>query len=522
MNEIFFSTSPARAKEFNEAIHALSEFHKKIAHDRTDSANADAKWTAQLMLASVLAGVALSLLVGLWFSYSLSKSLSGVVEVLSHGTSQVSAEVSQLTHSSGELFSAATQQAEAIQATSASVEEIRAMVEKNSQNTVSCADGSELSKSNAENGQKVVKDVILSIDNIKNDNEKILTEITESNRRISEVVQVIREIESKTKVINDIVFQTKILSFNASVEAARAGENGKGFAVVAEEVGNLARMSGNASTEIANILHSSVQKVESIAQETQGRIEDLMRHAQASVDHGRQIAKECDEVLGEIVKNAWSVSERVKEISLASQEQASGVNEIAKAMHQLDAATDTNTSAAKVTATSASTITSQLETLNKATETLRAVILGSGRAKSIARFIWNDRFALGVEAMDDEHKILIEKINNLAKSIEESDGDSSKLIAPFKDLVSYTRLHFSHEEAYMDSIKYPQLVQHKAIHTSLLAGVDSFGDQLKSNKLDGDALIHFLNDWLIRHILGIDMKYALYSKESSHKTKMAA
>ncbi|NCQ16281.1 chemotaxis protein, partial [Candidatus Falkowbacteria bacterium] len=72
--------------------------------------------------------------------------------------------------------------------------------------------------------------------------------ISESNQDIASLVFAIEEIAEKTKIIDDIVFQTKILSFNASVEAERAGEFGRGFSVVAQEVSNLAKMSGRAST----------------------------------------------------------------------------------------------------------------------------------------------------------------------------------------------------------------------------------------------------------------------------------
>lgn len=74
-----------------------------------------------------------------------------------------------------------------------------------------------------------------------------------SNKKITEITKVISEVAAKTQVINEIVFKTKLLSFNASVEAARAGDQGRGFSVVAEEVGNLAKMSGDAAKEISNI-----------------------------------------------------------------------------------------------------------------------------------------------------------------------------------------------------------------------------------------------------------------------------
>ncbi|MDR3607085.1 MAG: bacteriohemerythrin [Oligoflexia bacterium] len=514
---IFFGECPAKAKVFTTAIKDLVEFHRQIGKTRTVAANSEASTARVIMISIIFAGIILSLAVALTFARSISAVLRRVVDLLSAGSSQVNAEVSQLSYSSGELASAATQQAAAIQETSVAIEEIRAMVEKNSQNASASSTSSELSKGQAEKGQKVVEEMIGSMSQIEDSNQTIMKEITESNRRISEIVQVIQEIGTKTQVINDIVFQTKLLSFNASVEAARAGEHGKGFAVVAEEVGNLANMSGNAAREISDMLKASVTKVEEIVRDTKGRVDTLMRDAKATVDRGAGIARQCGEVLAEIVTNARHVSDMVSEISHASQEQSSGVNEIAKAIQELDRATQTNASAAQLTASSSSTLSAQVDTLKSATEQLRSVVLGGGKSRMVSRFIWSDRYALGVNAMDKEHKILIEKINALATAIENSAGVSSRLIAPFEDLAAYTREHFSDEEAYLVSIGYPGFAGHQAIHKKLLAGVDDFGAQLRNGQFDGNKLVAFLNDWLIQHILGVDMKYAKFSKSSKEE-----
>jgi hemerythrin len=386
------------------------------------------------------------------------------------------------------------------------------MVTKNSLNAVSSAEKSESSKNKAEQGQNVIKEMIHSMTEIETGNQSIVREITESNLRLNEVVGIIKEIVNKTQIIDNIVFQTKLLSFNASVEAARAGENGKGFAVVADEVGKLAQMSGAASKEISEMLNSSVKKVESIAQEMQGRVEVLIKTAQTTVSRGSHVAKECEQVLKEIVDGALQVFDIVHEISSASQEQSIGINEIAKAFQELDSSTQTNTLAAASTAASAKTINSQLNTLKIGNEHLRGIILGQQNARNVTRFIWNDRFALGVDEMDDEHKVLIEKINRLAEIFEKQGMTASALSSPFSDLAEYTKQHFSHEEAYMASIHYPGLSGHKVIHRKLLTGIDEFATQLQNDQLDGDNLIAFLNDWLIRHILGIDMKYAAFAK----------
>jgi methyl-accepting chemotaxis protein len=520
--QIFFTECPEKSAVFNAAVNDLVSFHHSQGRKRIASANNTADRGYMTLLTLIIAGIAMSVSIAILFARSISRVLQATVSALSTGASQVKMEISQLSHASGELSTSATQQATAIQQTSASVEEIRAMVDKNSQNAIDSAKSSELSKVQAEKGQKVVEEMMHSMTQIEQSNESIMNEITESNRRIGEIVQVIQEVGSKTQVINDIVFQTKLLSFNASVEAARAGEHGKGFAVVAEEVGKLAQMSGNAAKEISDMLQGSVAKVEGIVHETKQRVETLMNGSRQIVGRGSEVAKQCGDVLGEIVKNARHVSEMVREISSASEEQSKGVAEIAKAIQELDESTQTNALAAHRTATSANTLHSQLNTLHRATEQLRAVVLGNDSRYVVSRFVWSDQYATGVGAMDDEHKVLISKINHLASVLEQNAQSPSRLIGPFQDLATYTQKHFFDEEGYMESIGYPELEAHRTIHNKLLAQVGEFGEQLKKGHVQGDELISFLNDWLLRHILGTDMKYAKHSKHTSDRHVKAA
>jgi methyl-accepting chemotaxis protein len=159
---------------------------------------------------------------------------------------------------------------------------------------------------------------------------------------MGEIVKVIGDITAKTKCIHDIVFQTKLLSFNASVEAARAGEAGKGFSVVAEEVGNLAEMSGTAAREIAEMLEQSIEKVKLIVGETETNVAEAVTHARGRVGEGLKIAADCDQMLNEIVKYVSETANRAREIATASTEQSIAVEEITRAIAQLDQVTQSN------------------------------------------------------------------------------------------------------------------------------------------------------------------------------------
>lgn len=229
--------------------------------------------------------------------------------------------------------------------------------------------------------------------------------------------------------------------------------------------------------------------------------------------HGNKVAESCGTVLGNIVVNTEDLSEKVESIASASQEQSAGVAEIGKAIHLLDTATQVNAAETENTAVSAKHLGGEVESLNSAIYRLQTMITGRGNSAGtiVNAFIWRDRYALGVTAMDDEHKILIEKINALVTGIN-NDVSLPDLKVLFDHLAEYTKEHFSDEEKYLASIKYPQITQHKGIHRKLLERVAQFGSTFDNGTLDSSALVAFLNNWLIKHILGVDMRYANFSR----------
>jgi len=295
---------------------------------------------------ALLAVILISLLISLKFSGALSSRLSRLADLLSTGASSVASTSKEIAVSSSKLSEAATEQASAIQETAASLDEVTAMLRSASDNASKSQDISRKSCEFAEKGKSSIQEMIDAISNINQSNESIMKQVDQGNVQISEIIRMIEEIGQKTKVINDIVFQTKLLSFNASVEAARAGEQGKGFAVVAEEVGNLARMSGNAATEISTLLESSIQRVEQIISETKTNVDQSVKEGRDKVTHGTNIARRCYELLEQILDSAKNVDTMVAHIARSSVEQTQGVSEINKAMNQLDSATRQNTSIA--------------------------------------------------------------------------------------------------------------------------------------------------------------------------------
>lgn len=330
---------------------------------------------------AILSGMVLAALI----LRAVNRSIDQVIASLTDNSSQVTAAAHQIASSSEELSQAATEQASSLEETAASIEEMNSMIQKNAESARRTAELSNNSNEKAEKGKVVVLDMIKAIEDISTSNTNIMNQVEESNKKISEIVKVISEIGEKTKVINEIVFQTKLLSFNASVEAARAGEQGKGFAVVAEEVGNLAQMSGNAAEEITSMLEGSIVRVKDIVDETRANVDGLIQDGRLKVQTGSQVARECGEVLNEIVVNVSQVTRMANEIATACHEQALGVQEITKAMNQLDQVTQTNAATSEEAASATKELSSQAESLRQTVAILVQEIKGQQEMVAAAK-----------------------------------------------------------------------------------------------------------------------------------------
>lgn len=354
-------------------------FSLKQARENAEKVAAGTFWISPsgILISVIVLGGIIALAIAAYMTDAPLKKLAHVSNILGDVSNSVNTAAIQIASSSEELSSATSEQAASLEETAASIEQMSSMVNKNSDNAKGSLESAETSKSKAEQGQEIIEQMRQSILEIDQSNQNIMDQVNSSNQQMLEIVTVIQEIGNKTKVINDIVFQTKLLSFNASVEAARAGEHGKGFAVVAEEVGNLAQMSGNAAKEISTMLHDSIGKVEKIAQDTKEKIEVLVSDGRQKIEAGTEIAKQCGDVLNEIVDNAGTVAQLANEISTASQEQALGVAEINKAMNQLDQVTQQNAAAGEEAASSAEMLSQQSEQMETAMRDLMSTVYGA-------------------------------------------------------------------------------------------------------------------------------------------------
>ncbi|WP_320412145.1 methyl-accepting chemotaxis protein [Candidatus Methylospira mobilis] len=185
------------------------------------------------------------------------------------------------------------QQADGLEKTASSMNELAATVRRNAESAQQASLLAIETSEVASKGGKVVAEVV-----------KTMNSIQESSRKVSDIIAV----------IDGLAFQTNILALNAAVEAARAGEQGRGFAVVASEVRTLAQRSASAAREIKQLISDSVEKV----------------------DSGSLQVKDAGQTMDEIVLSVKRVTEIVSEISAASLEQSSGIDQVNKAVTQMD------------------------------------------------------------------------------------------------------------------------------------------------------------------------------------------
>lgn len=504
----------ARWKDFEKEFEALEKslgdlgdyFEKtneKDLESKTDSAEKYQHALAVLALLLVSGGAVVSWTV----STRVSRRLAEINRLIGSVSGVVATTVTQVGSASQDVMSAVEQQSASLHETSVALEEISQMSKRSAERSTEVEQIAQTTKQRAELGKETMDRLLQAMDQIKDSSDTSAQELKASNEKVSNLIRVIEQVTGKTQVINDIVFQTKLLSFNASVEAARAGEHGKGFAVVAEEVGNLAQMSGNAAREINALLSESMTEVQQTIEENRTCVERMVSRSSSLLEQGMKTTQESHESLEKIVTDFAQVSSLIEEISRGSQETAKGVSEISQSILEIEKSTSVTSRAAQSTRESSDALEKETSHLQEIADKLSEIVQGR---KFIREFEWKDEYLLHVGPMDDEHKILVARINSVAQAMQGKDFEAIR--DRFGELDQYTREHFGHEENYLKKIGYPDLEAHQRIHAELLSRLDRIKAELAAGEVDRVAVSTFLNEWLLKHILGVDMRYARFSR----------
>jgi methyl-accepting chemotaxis protein len=328
----------AMGAKFSEALEKLCEI-KSTVSQRTaadGAATYNTAWT--MVVIAICVGLAVSVVLGWLIARWFTKAL---IEVSAIADSVASAS-QQLAAAAEELSSGAQEQASSLEETASSLEEITGTIQQNADNAQQANQLAGKSREVAEKGGEVVSRAVQG-----------MGEINASSRKIADIITA----------IDEIAFQTNLLALNAAVEAARAGEQGRGFAVVAGEVRNLAQRSAAAAKEIKGLIQDSVAKVEA----------------------GSKLVNQSGETLSEIVTSVKRVTDIVSEIAAASREQAGGIDQVNKAVTQMDQVTQGNASQTEELSGTAESLAAQAAELQELVAQFNLVKRNAVKPASTAR-----------------------------------------------------------------------------------------------------------------------------------------
>jgi len=252
-------------------------------------------------------------------------SLIDTVRAVRSGTESIGEATQEIAMGNADLSNRTESQAATLEQTAASMEELTVTVNRNADNARQASTLAVSASTIANRGNDVVGRVVGTMD-----------EINDSSNRIVDIIGI----------IDGIAFQTNILALNAAVEAARAGEQGRGFAVVASEVRSLAQRSSSAAKEIKELIMTSVDRVKS----------------------GSLLAQQAGQTMSDIIDAIQRVADIMSEITVASDEQRTGIDQVARAVTQMDEVTQQNAALVEQAAAAAESLESQAQALRAAVQ----------------------------------------------------------------------------------------------------------------------------------------------------------
>lgn len=470
-----------------------------------------------------------------------AKTILDEVINLSSSLSQGSVAVEKFNISTKEVEENSKQQLEKVSNTLKSVDEIASNISVVSSNIDQQSSAVEEFSATMEELTASIKSIAEISKNAKTITDDLTQKSSEGSKVIQKVIIGVKDVGASNQeiidilnVITEIAEQTNLLAMNAAIEAAHAGEFGKGFAVVAEEIRKLAEKSAKSSKEIHELITTIISKIEN------------------SVDAGQQ----AEIKFGEIRLGIQQTANINGEIYVATQEQATGINETLDAISSiLDSTKKIQASFKSIEEDSSNIrqITSESQIMSKenalaaneqtdeshqildsvlenrhSVEQIKNIaddfylMLDNYKTQNLEHLIeqnekidlsgvieWSDQFSVNVQRFDEQHKKWIGFINKLYKAMKEGKG-AETLSSLMHDMTEYTKIHLKDEEKILKESGYPAFDEHKKIHDEFTNWILEIEQRFNSGDHNGLSLevITKLKDWLINHINRVDKRYS--------------